>query len=118
MGYDSLRNVSRNLSREVEALKKEQKLLTKSNQLSKDTYAQCYEQLKALEMQLNTVTIKTSENRRNYELSIAHLKEEDFENFNQLKHLRKQNQDNNSFFKKMEELKAQALEEKEKAETE
>lgn len=119
--YDSLRNVSRNLSREVEALKKEQKLLTKSNQLSKDTYAQCYEQLKALEMQLNTVTIKiseTSENRKNYELSIAHLKEEDFENFNQLKHLRKQNLDNSNFFKKMDEMKSQALEEKEKAEAE
>merc|ERR1711966_177721 len=121
MGYDSLRNVSRNLSREVEALKKEQKLLTKSNQLSKDTYAQCYEQLKALEMQLNTVTIKiseTSENRKNYELNIAHLKEEHFDNFNVLKNLRRQNQDNNSFFKKMDELKTQALEEKEKAEIE
>jgi len=119
--YDSLKNGSRKLLREAEALKKEQKLLTKSNQLSKDEYSQCSEQLKGLEMQLNTVTIKiaeTSENRRNYELNIAHLKEEDFENFNQLKALRKQNQDNNSFFKKMEELKSQALEEKEKAEQE
>jgi hypothetical protein len=70
-------------------------------------------------MQLQTVTIKiaeTSENRRNYELNISHLKEEDFEHFNQLKALRKQNHDNNNFFKKMDELKVQALEEKEKAE--
>jgi len=119
--YDSLKNGSRNLSKEVEALKKEQKLLQKSNQLSNDEYSQCSEQLKGLEMQLNTVTIKiseTSENRKNYELNIAHLKEEDFENFNQLKALRKQNTDNNNFFKKMEELKSQAVEEKEKAEAE
>jgi alpha-tubulin suppressor-like RCC1 family protein len=119
--YDNLRNLSRKLSRDVEELKKEQKLLTKSSALSKETYAQCYEQLKSLEMQLNTVTIKiaeTSENRKNYELNISHLKEEDFENFNQLKALRKQNQDNNSFFKKMDELRCQALEEKEQAEAE
>jgi hypothetical protein len=41
------------------------------------------------------VTIKiaeTGENRKNYELNIAHLKEEDFEHFNQLRALRKQNQ--------------------------
>merc|ERR1712006_41139 len=75
----------------------------------------------SLEMQLNTVTIKiaeTEENRRNYEMSITHLKEEDFDHFQQLKSLRKQNYDNNSFFKKMNELKAQAVEDREKAEQE
>src|SRR5690348_7965056 len=72
-------------------------------------------------MQLNTVTIKigeTGENRRNYELNIAHLKEEDFEHFNQLKALRKQNAEANLFVKKMTELRHAANEEKEKAELE
>lgn len=119
--YDVQRNESRALSREVEALKKEYKLLVKSSQLSKDSYAECYDKLKALEMQLNTVTIKileTAENRKNYELNITNLKDEDFEIYNQLKALRKQNQDNNNFLKKMNELKTQAVEERDAAEGE
>lgn len=119
--YDAQRNESRSLSREVEALKKEYKLLVKSGQLSKDSYAECYDKLKALEMQLNTVTIKileTAENRKNYELNITNLKDEDFEIYNQLKALRKQNQDNNNFLKKMNELKTQAVEERDQAEAE
>lgn len=119
--YDSLKNMSNNFQKELDALLKEKELLRQSEHLSKENFNACYEQLKSLEMQLNTVTIKiaeTSENRRNYELNIAHLKEEDFEHFNQLKALRKQNHDNNSFFKKMNEVKTQALEEKEKAEAE
>lgn len=116
--YDQLRNHSRNLANQVEVLRKEQKLLEKSCSLSDASYKQCYEQLDALDMQLNTFTIKiaeTSENRRNYELNIAHLKEEDFDKFTQLKVLRKQNSDNSNFFKKMLDLQLQANEEKNKA---
>ena len=74
-----------------------------------------------LQMQLNTVTIKiseTSENRRNYQLNIAHLKEEDFEHLNQLKALRKQSADTNIYLKKMLELRSQAMQERLKSEAE
>lgn len=119
--YDQMRHEARNKQKRVDDMKKEFDLMTRSSELSKESHQDAYDKLKDLEMQLNTVTIKiaeTSENRRNYELNIAHLKEEDFEHFNQLKALRKQNHDNNNFFKKMNELKVQALEEKEKAEAE
>ena len=55
--------------------------------------AQLQQQLKTLEMKLDTVTIKiseTEENRKNYELNIAHLKEEEFERYFELETLRKQ----------------------------
>lgn len=118
---DSLRHATRDKAHSLDYVKREAKILQQQAQCSKEDQEVMQQRLKALEMQLNTVTIKiaeTSENRKNYELNIAHLKEEDFEHFNQLKSLRKQNHDNNSFFKKMNELKVQALEEKEKAEME
>lgn len=70
-------------------------------------------------MQLNTVMLKiaeTAENRKNYELNIAHLKEEDFEHFNQLRALRKQAADNTGLHRKMMDLSRAAHEEKDKAE--
>jgi hypothetical protein len=55
--------------------------------------SQYEEKMKGLEMQLDTVTIKineTEENRKNYELNIAHLKEEELDRFFQMEALRKQ----------------------------
>jgi hypothetical protein len=119
--YDYLANFSRQETKRTTALKKDVESSSKSSEIDKTSNDDASEKLKDLEMRLNTVTIKiseTSENRRNYELNIAHLKEEDFEHFNQLKALRKQNHDNNNFFKKMNELKGTAQEEKERAEAE
>mmetsp|Transcript_7386 Transcript_7386/g.11267 ORF Transcript_7386/g.11267 Transcript_7386/m.11267 type:complete len:432 (-) Transcript_7386:46-1341(-) len=105
----------------VTRMKKESDLIKHHSGLADSNLAVFNERLNDLEMQLNTVTIKiaeTSENRHNYELNITHLKEEDFDNFNKLEALRKQNQENNSFFKKMSELKIQAIDDKERAESE
>lgn len=119
--YDSLRHKARNKSKKLADIKKEIKLLEKSQKLSRTTQDDNEARLEALKMQLNTVTIKiaeTGENRKNYELNIAHLKEEDFEHFDKLKNLRKKNNDTNSFFKKMNDLRTQAMEEREKADNE
>lgn len=119
--YDSLRHQCQSKGKLLKDLKKELELLDTANKLSDVTQEECNKRLQALNMQLNTVMIKiaeTGENRKNYELNIAHLKEEDFEHFNQLKSLRKQMQDNNNFFKKINEMKLQSMEEKEKTEAE
>lgn len=119
--YDQLSNIARNKAKIYDDMRKEYDTMLNNANAADAANNEEDEKLKDFQMQLQTVTIKiaeTSENRKNYELNIAHLKEEDFEHFNQLKALRKQNHDNNNFFKKMNELKQQALEEKEKAETE
>mmetsp|Transcript_3240 Transcript_3240/g.6107 ORF Transcript_3240/g.6107 Transcript_3240/m.6107 type:complete len:1040 (-) Transcript_3240:449-3568(-) len=119
--YDALRHSNNKKQEIVTRMKKESDLIKHHSGLADSNLAVFNERLNDLEMQLNTVTIKiaeTSENRHNYELNITHLKEEDFDNFNKLEALRKQNQENNSFFKKMSELKIQAIDDKERAESE
>lgn len=119
--YDALRHYCRSRAESLAELRKDAEVMETAEKLSKVAQDDLMERLNALKMQLNTVTIKiaeTGENRRNYELNIAHLKEEDFEHFNQLKLLRRQMQDNNNFFKKINELRAQSLEEKDKSEVE
>lgn len=126
--YDALKHIGYNKSKkakelhaEYERIQEEQGNEQSHHILSGEKLEQYQERLASLKMQLNTVTIKiaeTGENRRNYELNIAHLKEEDFEHFNQLKALRKQNTDINLFVKKMTELQLAAMEEKEKGEQE
>lgn len=119
--YDHLKHSNNKKLKTVINLKKESELIEHHHELAETHISTYNDRLNELEMQLNTVTIKiaeTSENRHNYELNITHLKEEDFDNFNKLEALRKQNQENNSFYKKMLELKRQALEDKERAEME
>ena len=143
--YDALVNESRVLQKTAAELRREVEMLEKplgatadassssfaaaavagsspsASSLSSSSPESISARLNNLHMQLSTVNIKlaeTSENRRNYELNIAHLKEEDFEHFNQLKQLRKQNSDTNLYMKKMKELKAQAGGERVKAEAE
>jgi hypothetical protein len=93
--YDQLRHEARNKQKVLNDLKRDQDLNDQTTRASMDTHEQCNERLESLKMQLNTVNIKideTKENKINYDLNITHLKEEDFEHFNQLKELRKQNQ--------------------------
>jgi len=119
--YDTLRHYCRSRAESLAELRRDAEVMESAEKLSKVAQDDLSERLNALKMQLNTVTIKiaeTGENRRNYELNIAHLKEEDFEHFNQLKLLRRQMQDNNNFFKKIDELRSQSLEEKDKSEVE
>jgi len=119
--YDALQHRSGKMAEDLKTLKKEHELLCGSTRAMKKSTSQCNDRLHSLETQLDTVTIKiteTEENRKNYELNIAHLKEEEFEHFNELEDLRKQVSDINQFFKKMNELKIQAYEEKDKAEQE
>jgi len=63
-------------------------------------------------MQLDTVQIKineTEENRKNYELNIAHLKEEELERFFYMENLRQQTAETNALFRKMDKLRKEAL---------
>lgn len=65
-----------------------------------------------LKMQLETVNIKiaeTEDNRRNYELNIAHLKEEELENLLKLDSLRRAVNENNGLYRKMELMKSRAV---------
>jgi hypothetical protein len=63
-------------------------------------------------------TAETEENRRNYALNIAHLKEEEVERFYQLEALRRQVTENDTFCRKMNELKLQSVVDRDRAETE
>lgn len=115
--YDTLCHDARARHMQLLDLQRELELLGSATKLQHSDLDKYNKRLDELKMQFNTVTIKiaeTAENRRNYELNIAHLKEEDFEHFNQLKTLRKHIQDNNNFFKKLNELKSLAVEEAEK----
>lgn len=89
--YDRLVAEANTKSKEVDALKQELALLRQRKAAADAFDKECVERVKELEMQLNTVTIKigeTEENRSNYITNISHLKEEHFENVNQLKQLR------------------------------
>jgi chromosome segregation ATPase len=108
--HDELRHKAQDKAEKLAMLKNE---LALSEQTAAESTGQNNEKtnrLEALKMQLNTVTIKigeTGENRKNYDLSRLHLKEEDFDHFNQLKVLRRQLTDTNTFFKKMNDLRLQ-----------
>lgn len=119
--YDTLKALTNKKIGQLMESKQQAKALKKSNDSIKDRKGDHESRLKALEMKLNTVTIKiteTEENRKNYALNIAHLKEEELERYYQLEALRKQCTENDAFSKKMNELKLQSLEEKDRAENE
>lgn len=119
--YDSLKAETNKKIAQLMESKQQAKALRRSNDSIADRKGDHESRLKALEMKLNTVTIKiteTEENRKNYALNIAHLKEEELERYYQLEALRKQCGENDAFSKKMEELKLQSLEEKDRSENE
>jgi alpha-tubulin suppressor-like RCC1 family protein len=119
--FDSLSETVERKSESLDNMRREHELMVRSIESMHTTKKQRQEKLHQLEMQLDTVTIKiaeTEENRKNYELNIAHLKEEEMERFNEVEALRKQCGDINSFYRKMNELKIQANEERDLAEQE
>jgi alpha-tubulin suppressor-like RCC1 family protein len=119
--YDSLKHSVARKMRLLTDNKQESGALRNANESIKDRTGYFEGRLKALEMKLNTVTIKiteTEENRKNYALNISHLKEEELERFYQLEALRRQMSENDGFSKKMNELKLQSLEDKDRSETE
>jgi septal ring factor EnvC (AmiA/AmiB activator) len=72
-----------------------------------------------LEMQLDTVNIKiaeTEDNKRNYELNISNLKEEELENLMKLDALRRAITENLNLYRKMNALKVNALHDRAEAE--
>jgi hypothetical protein len=74
-----------------------------------------------LEMQLDTVNIKiaeTEDNKRNYELNISNLKEEELENLMKLDALRRAITENLNLYRKMNALKVNALHDRAEAESE
>lgn len=119
--YDNVKHESKVKGDEYARLNSEYELLVQQEKGVNAMYEQLTNRLKEIEMRLKTVTIKiseTAENRQNYQTNIVHLKEEDFDNFNQLKTLRKQTQDNNAFFRKLNDMRQGANTDKEKAEAE
>jgi hypothetical protein len=72
-------------------------------------------------MQLDTVNIKiaeTEDNKRNYELNISNLKEEELENLMKLDALRRAITENLNLYRKMNALKVNALHDRAEAESE
>jgi hypothetical protein len=119
--FDSLVNLTRKKQRVLEQIQRKVASLRRTNDSSSHRRRIHELLLKALKMKLSTVSIKlteTDENRRNYLLNIAHLKEEELERFYQLEHLRKQVADNEIFTRKVNEMKLQQCEEASKAEQE
>jgi len=119
--FDSLVNLTRKKQRVLEQIQRKVASLRRTNDSSSHRRRIHELLLKALKMKLSTVSIKlteTDENRRNYLLNIAHLKEEELERFYQLEHLRKQVNDNEIFTRKVNEMKLQQCEEASKAEQE
>lgn len=119
--FDALRAVTNRKSQELIESKQSVKALKKNNDAIRDRKKVFDSRVKALEMKLNTVTIKiteTEENRKNYALNIAHLKEEELERFHQLEGLRKHCGEYDAFCKKLNEMKLQSMEEKDRAENE
>ena len=91
--YDALKAETAAKARKLSKLQREVKYMSTSAKSMRTVQGQYEEKLKGLEMQLDTVTIKineTEENRKNYELNIAHLKEEELDRFFQMEALRKQ----------------------------
>lgn len=119
--YDALKAITNQKAKSLLENKQAIKALKRNNIASNDRTKFFDTRVKALEMKLNTVTIKiteTEENRKNYALNIAHLKEEELERYYQLEALRKQCAEYDAFCKKLNEMKLQSLEEKDRAETE
>jgi len=119
--FDQIKDETRLKNKKAIDLKRELSLLHQQTTHSNDHFLHYHTRLSALKMQLNTVTIKIAEaeeNRRNYELNISHLKEEDFEHFHSLQSLRKQEQELQQFINKLLSMKTAAMEEKYKSEQE
>jgi alpha-tubulin suppressor-like RCC1 family protein len=119
--FDTLRNLTRKRLKILEAIQRKVTSLRKNNDSTKSRRKINELLLKALKMKLSTVTIKiteTEENRKNYALNIAHLKEEELERFYQLEALRKQCSENDVFTKKINEMKLASCEEASKSELE
>lgn len=140
--YDSLKSVTAKKAQKLSRMQREVKYMSTTAKSMKALQSQYEEKLKGLEMQLDTVTIKineTEENRKNYDLNIAHLKEEELDRFFQMEALRKQVHSNslsywspfiylilmlmqraeiNALYRKMTALKTQAEQEQEQAATE
>lgn len=118
---DMIRSEGDAKAEQAAAVRRELELLQQQEHGVREAHEASTARLKDIDMKLNTVTIKiteTEENKHNYQTNIVHLKEEDFDNFNQLKTLRKASHDNSNFFRKMNDIKDSALQEKEKAHAE
>jgi hypothetical protein len=119
--YDARVNESRRLARRYADVKREFDVSQSGTSSAMDGAEVLGARLSTLQMQFNTVMIKlseSSENRRNYELNIAHLKEESLEHSNELKALRKQHADTNLYMKRIEVLRGAAHAERAKSEGE
>lgn len=117
---DQLKNVMQEKERRLEKLERTVEALSGEDiQLKQREEHQ--ERLKGLEMKLDTVTIKineTEENRKNYELNISHLKQEESERYFLLEALRRQCAETDEYYKKINEEKVLALSKKDRAEGE
>lgn len=119
--YDHLRCVAARKLKQLQDFQRQYDAMNKVNDSTKQSTQMSEHTLKALKMKLSTVTIKiteTEENRKNYALNIAHLKEEELERYYQLEGLRKKNAENESIHKKINDMKHLAMEEKERADNE
>lgn len=119
--YDVLKNKADSRSRGLETIQHMVRAQQKSSTSINNIKQGYQERLQALAMKLNTVTIKiteTEENRKNYALNISHLKEEEVERFYQLESLRRKLTSEEQAYRKMNDLKLQSLEEKNRAEQE
>lgn len=119
--YDSLKAKTNQKSKILAESKQSMKALKSNNAAIRDRKRAYNSRVKTLEMKLNTVTIKileTEENRKNYDLNISHLKDEDMERYNQLKEMRGHSAAYDTLWKKFNEMKLHSQEEKERAETE
>jgi hypothetical protein len=119
--YDALKAVSNKRLSEYEESRQSIKAMKKNKVMMRECKKLFETRLKALEMKLNTVTIKiaeTEENRRNYALNIAHLKEEELERYYQLEALRNKCAEYDNCCKKLNELKLLSLDCKNRSEAE
>ncbi len=119
--YDELRIEAHNKALMLNTLKREASLMEQQESGSKALTETSNQQLNNLEMRLNTVTIQiaeTAENKANYVTNINHLKEEEFDYFNQLKLLRRTVQETGTFLRKASEVRDQAVDDKERVDQE
>lgn len=119
--YDALKAITNQKSKILAESKQSMKALKSNNLAVRDRKKAYSSRVKTLEMKLNTVTIKileTEENRKNYDLNISHLKDEDMERYNQLKEMRSHSAAYDALWKKFNEMKLHSQEEKERAEAE
>lgn len=119
--YDKVKSAATLKENEWKNLQRELESLQRAYQSSQSGDKQMEKRVNDLEMQLDTVNIKiaeTEDNRRNYELNIAHLKEEELENLLKLDALRRACAENNNLHRKMSEMKSRALHDRAQAEAE